>query len=87
MAAAVVDDVLVDLVGDRDDVPLPTERGDGLQRLAGEDRPGRVVRVSEDDGLRPVVERGSQLVEVEGPAGGRKTANRGTAPARTQSGQ
>ena len=70
MGAAVVEDVLVDLVGDRDHVPLPAERGDLLELLAGEDGAGRVVRVAEDDGLGPVVEGGGQLVGVEGPAGG-----------------
>ncbi len=67
MRAAVVDDVLVDLVGDGDDVPLAAERGHGLEVLAREDRAGRVVRIAQDDRLGPVVERGGQLAEVEPP--------------------
>jgi hypothetical protein len=69
VAGAVVDDVLVDLVGDRDDVPRAAEGGDRLELVAAEDLAGGVVRRVDDDrpGLRR--ERRGELVGIERPAG------------------
>ena len=64
---AVVDDVLVDLVGDGDGIPPAAERGDRLELGAAEHLAGRIVWRVEDDRLRPVVEGGRQLVWVECP--------------------
>ena len=73
---AVVDDVLVDLVGDRQHVPLLAEPGDELQLVPGEDLPGRVVRRIDDDGARVVVERRRELLL-------RRTSSRARAAARS----
>ena len=62
---AVVDDVLVDLVGDRDRVPLAAQRGDRLELVAREHLAGRVVRRVDDDRLGLVVERRRELVGIE----------------------
>ena len=67
MRVAVVNDVLVDLVGDREHVPLLAELRDELQLCPGEDLACRVVRRVDDDGARPIVERRGQLLLVERP--------------------
>ena len=66
---AVVDDVLVDLVGEREQVVLQADRGDQLQLVAAEDLAGRVVGRVDDDRPRPGPDRGAQLVGVDRPVG------------------
>ena len=51
-ARAVVEDVLVDLVGDREDVVLAGTGRDDLELGAREDLARRVVRRVDDDGAR-----------------------------------
>ncbi len=70
VGAPVVDEVLVDLVGDGEEIPLDADPGDGLELLAAEDPAGRVVRGVEQDqpGLRG--DGGGQGVGVEGEVGG-----------------
>ena len=46
---AVEDEVLVDLVGDHEQVVLDGQRRDGGELVAGEHRAGRVVRAVEQD--------------------------------------
>ncbi len=69
VAEAVVDDVLVDLVGDREQVVLDAERGDRLELGAREDLPRRVVRAVEDDRARPRGHGPGETVGVEGEGG------------------
>ena len=84
---AVVEDVLVDLVGDRDDVPLagrarrssPAPRG--VKTL-----PVGLFGVLMMIALRVVVERGGQLVGIEASPAARSVTNRGVAPERIASG-
>ena len=64
---AVVQDVLVDLVGEHDDAPRLTEARDHRQLLVGEHLPGRVVRRVDHDPSRALVERGRELLLVERP--------------------
>src|SRR5713101_1763358 len=66
VAEAVVDDVLVDLVGDRQEVVLEAEIGDGLELVAREDLAGRVIGAVEDDGARAGRHRPPEPVRVEG---------------------
>ena len=63
--AAVEGQVLVDLVGDHQQVGLDRQRGQPAQFLLGEDHPGRVVRGVDDD--RPGARRdgGADRVDVE----------------------
>ena len=56
-------EVLVDLVGDRDQVVLDHEVRDPLQLLAGEHPPGRVVRRVDDD--HPRLRRHDEVLERE----------------------
>jgi len=68
---AVVDQVLVHLVADRDQVVRHTKLGDGRQLLAGEHGPGRVVRRVQQDRPGAWSDRRPQCVEIERePAGG-----------------
>ena len=69
MLPSLVDDVLVDLVGDRNRVPFAAEGRDRLELGAGEHFAGRIVRCVQDDGLRPVIERSRELVRIERPIG------------------
>jgi len=55
---SVEDDVLVDLVSNRDYVLFPAEFGDLLKLHAGVDCAGRVVRIAEDDRLGSIGEGG-----------------------------
>ena len=63
----VVNDVFVDLVRDGDDVPFSAERRDRVELVARENLPGRIVGRVENDGFRPVVEGGGELVGIEPP--------------------
>ena len=67
---AVEDEVLVDLVADRDQVVLAADRGDRLELVAREDLAGRVVRRVEHQRAhaRPGG-GGAQRVDVERPVG------------------
>ena len=62
---AFVADVLVDLVGDRDDVVLAAEPRDRFELGPGEHTACRIVRCVDDDGLRARAERAGELVRVE----------------------
>ena len=48
-----IDQALVDLIADHQQVVTLDDRRDSLQVLAVEDRSGRVVRVAEEERLRP----------------------------------
>ena len=63
----VVHDVLVDLIGEGEEVVLAAQVGDRRELVAAEDLAGRVVRRVEDDRPRAGRDRGAQLVGIEGP--------------------
>ena len=67
---AVVDDVLVDLVGDGEDIEFDAQVADQFQFFAGEDLAGGIVRSIEDDGFGVFVEGAAQFFFVEGPLAG-----------------
>src|SRR5450755_1525312 len=67
MPAAVVDDVLVDLVGVGPGAEFTAESTDRLQFLAGEDFSAWIRRSADDDSSRARSERGAQLIEVDLP--------------------
>ncbi len=56
------------LVSDDHDIVAPGQRGDPLQIVAAEDPTSGVVRVAEEIGARPGLERARQPVEVQVPA-------------------
>ena len=64
---ALVHEVLVDVVGERDDVVLDAQRRDELQFLAGEDLAGRVMWGVQHEAACPRSERSTQFVEVDRP--------------------
>ena len=64
MFGVVVEDLVVDLVGEHDEVPLAGQFDDAVEHLARVDRAGRVVRVDDDHGLGPRADLGLQVVEV-----------------------
>ena len=66
---AVVNDVLVDLVGHRNDIPLPAQRGNLFEFAAGKHLPRGVVGSIDDDRLGPVPEGALELGRVVGPVG------------------
>ena len=53
MFGVVVEDLVVDLVGEHDQVPLAGQFDDAVEHLARVDGAGRVVRVDDHDGLGP----------------------------------
>src|SRR5262249_36591898 len=67
--SAVVDDVLVDLVGDGEQVVAEGQIGDLLQLRRREDLAGGVVGAVEDDGPRARGDRLPQPIRVEGERG------------------
>ena len=69
MVLPVEDKVLVDLVGDGDDVVLATQLGDEREFVTSEHLARRIVRRVEKQRLRVRRERGPQFVGVEGPVG------------------
>ena len=69
MVEAVVDHVLVDLVGDREDVVPLAQLGDDLELAARENLAGRVVRAVEDDRLGPRREGARQAIGIEREVG------------------
>ena len=64
---AVINDVLINLVGNRQNIPLLTEICDQLELAAAEYLTGRVIRSVDDDRLRLVVESRGQLLFINGP--------------------
>jgi len=66
---ALVDHVLVDLIGHRRDVPLAAQRGDGLELGAREHLARRVVRRIHDDRARARPESRGQFGRIEAPVG------------------
>ena len=79
MGCPVEGQVLVDLVGDGDEVVLSAQPGDPRQLVGGEHGAGGVVRGVDDDRPSAGGDRGGQFVRVEGvPAvvGGRPERNR-----------
>ena len=69
VAVAVVDDVLVDLVGDREQVVLETHLRDRLQLGPREHLAGGIVRAVEHDGLRARRHGAAQAVGIEAEVG------------------
>src|SRR5262245_47089856 len=65
VAEPVVDDVLVDLVGDRQEIVLQAEIGNGLQLALREDLARRVIGAVEDDGPGTRRHRATQAIRVE----------------------
>ncbi len=65
----VVEDVLVDLVGDGDDPPLLAEPGDVHELVSGKDLTRGVVGRINNDGPGLRVEGGIELVGIEAPVG------------------
>ena len=66
---AVVEDLVVDLVGEQDQVVLAGERHDPLQAVARIHRPGRVVGIDHHDGAGAGGDLGGDVVKVRCPAG------------------
>jgi hypothetical protein len=66
--------VLVDLVGDRQQVVLDAQGGDCLELLQAEHGAGRVVRRVDQDGARPGRHGGAQGVDVQRQAARRVLA-------------
>ena len=64
---AVVKNVLVDFVGDRQNVPLLAEPGDDFEFLRDENLAGRIVRRIDNDGFGLVVECRGQFRFIERP--------------------
>ena len=69
MFGSVINDVLVNLVGDGQDIPFLAETPDELQFLATEDLARRVIRCIDNNGLRLVIERRRKFFLVKRPAG------------------
>ena len=91
MLGIVVEDVLVDLVGDRERAPLLAQTGDELQLFAREDLAGRVVRRVDDDRgscsrTRPPVRPASKDQSALTSDGSLSLTKRGVAPDSTASG-
>jgi hypothetical protein len=70
VAAPVEDDVLPDLVAERDRVVADAELGEQAQVLVGEDRGGRVERVVEESDLGPWGKGARQRLLGEAKSGG-----------------
>ena len=66
---AVVEDVLVDFVGDGEGIPAHAEIADGFEFLAGEHLAGGIVRRIDDDGLGARAKGARQFVAIEAPGG------------------
>ncbi len=64
---AVEDQMLVDLVGHRQQVVTAADLGDGLQLRPVKDLAGRVVGCVEQDQAGSGGDRGGQPVRIEGP--------------------
>ena len=64
---AVVEDVLVDLVGDGNDLMLAAEIGNQVKFLARINLAGRIVRRIDDNGAGAGVESSCKLVRIEAP--------------------
>src|SRR2546423_5275790 len=85
--SALVADVLVDLIRDRDDVVVLAEPGDRLELWPREHPAGRIVRCVDDDRSGAWRERLGELIGIELEGGRpewnedrRRTANRGVGP-------
>ena len=73
-------EVLVDLVGDGEDVALDADAGDGLELVAAEHLPGGVVGRVEEQETGAVADRGCQLVDVDRPVRRGQRASAATLP-------
>ena len=69
MGGAVVEDLVVDLVGEDDQLVLPGDLDDALQHVIRIQRPGGVVGVDDDDGLRALGDLRAHVVQIGQPAG------------------
>ena len=67
MLGSVVQDVLVDLVGNGEDVKFKAQIPDQLQFGAGEDLSCGIVRSVENDGFGVFGEGSAEFLFVEGP--------------------
>ena len=67
MAGAVIDDVLVNLVGDRKGVPAHAKFANKFQFLASENLTGRIVRSIHDDGLGARTKGARKFLAIEFP--------------------
>src|SRR5215471_9599766 len=69
MFGAVVEDVLVDFVGNAIAVPAHAKLADKLQFSAGKDFAGRIVRGIQDDGFGVGAERRGKRLVIKRPIG------------------
>ena len=67
MAGAVIDDVLVNLVGDGEGVPAQAEFANKFQFLASEDLAGRIIGSIHNDGFGPGAEGAREFLAVKFP--------------------
>ena len=67
MARAVIDDVLVNFVGDGEGVPLQTEFANKFEFLESEDLARRIIGSIHDDGLGVRAEGARELFAVKFP--------------------
>ena len=92
MFGPVIQNVLVDLIRDREHIELHAQITNQLQLRPRKNFPRRIVRRIQNDRLRILVERRPQFFFIERPlaglrsAGGRSFTNRGRAPLNTESG-
>jgi hypothetical protein len=69
VGVAVVQRLVVDLVGEHDQLVLARDLDDLLQHAVGVQRAGRVVRVDDDDALGARRDLGADVVDVGHPVG------------------
>jgi len=83
---AIIDDVLVDFVGDAVGVPAHAEIADEFEFGAREHFAGGIVGRVKDDGLGVRAKGGGEFPFVKGPVGRASFTKRGVAPERIASG-
>jgi len=67
-----IKNVFVDFVREAKRVKFLAQSGDKLHFGAGKDFARRIVRVADNDGLRPGIESRAQILPIETPIGARK---------------
>src|SRR5437773_326202 len=69
MASAVIDDMLVDLIGNRYHIPFLTETRYKLELIFRKNLAGRIVRIADDNGFGIFVKRSQKLFSIKRPIG------------------